>query len=224
MDDKKTHNLFTPDAESEQNFWMMAQQRAPAPGYPAFYPMLRPMGGPPGINPIRHILPQIPTRASNPRTAVSKASLRDPFPGLARPDVFSNFITGDSLNREIIWRDECKAGGREVLDQVEIARISKLDLIPPGNEIVQDMSMASAKSSSKSKDDGDVFPVDNDFHRDAEPPESEFLRKTEPVFETTQLVEVDDAEKPAASSVDIKISGKNDRMIGNDYFLFVRNK
>lgn len=205
MDDKKTSNLFTPDAESEQNYWMMTQQRAAAPGYPGFYPMLRPMGGPPGINPIRHILPQIPTRASNPRTAVSKASLRDHFPGLARPDMFSNFIAGDSLNKDIIWRDECKAGGREVLDQVEMARMNKLDLMPPGNEIVQDMSMATVKSSSKGKDDGD-----DDFHRDAEP-ESEFLRKAEPVFETTQLVEVDDdTEKIAASSVDIKIAGKND--------------
>lgn len=211
MDDKKTHNLFTPDAESDQNFWMMAQQRAAAPAYPRFYPMLRPMGGPPGINPIRHILPQIPTRASNPRTAVSKASLRDPFPGLARPDVFSNFIAGDSLNREVTWRDECKASGRgEVLDQVEMARMSKLDLMQPGNEIVQDMSMAAVKSSSQGRDDGDGFAVDDDFHGDDEP-ESEFLRKTEPVFETTQPAEVDDVVKPAASSVDIKIAGKSDR-------------
>lgn len=171
MEDEKIHSFFVTDSEGERNFWMM-KQRTPAPGipgYPGFYSMIRPMPGVPRISPIRHVLPQIPTRAWNPRTAVSKASLREQFSSLPRSDVMlSNLIPDDLRNREVIWKEDCRGSGQEIFNQGEMmTKVISLDLPSSGNESVQDMSVAAARTVTKSKGDGGFF-LENDLHEDVE--------------------------------------------------------
>jgi len=51
---------------------------------------------------LRHVLPQIPTRAGHPRMAVSKASTRDPFLGrMSEGDLFSDVITTHRLDDNV---------------------------------------------------------------------------------------------------------------------------
>lgn len=167
MDDKKSlRNFLVPDSEREHghNFWMMAQPRSSAPSvnaaaYRGLYPMLGAAAGAAAVSPIRHILPQIPTRASNPRTAVSKASLRDAFPNVPRSDpMLSGVLPSDPAAREVIWREDFRdAPGHEGLDQGELAESYKFELGSAKEELTKDVFGPSVKLKSQRKHSEENF-------------------------------------------------------------------
>lgn len=167
MDDKKSlRNFLVPDSEREHghNFWM-AQPRSSAPSvnaaaYRGFYPLLGAAAGAAAVSPIRHILPQIPTRASNPRTAVSKASLRgEPFPNMPRSDpMLSGVLPSDPAAREVIWREDFRDGpGHEGLDQGELTESYKFELGSAKGELTKDVFGPSVKLKSQRKHSEENF-------------------------------------------------------------------
>lgn len=176
MDDKKSHrNFLVPDSEREHghNFWMMAQPRSSAPSintaaYRGFYPLLGAAAGAAAVSPIRHILPQIPTRASNPRTAVSKASLREPFPNVQRSDPMFSGVLADPAAREVIWREDFRdplGQGHEGLEQGEVTESYKFELGSAKEEVSKDVFGPSIKLKAQRKNSEENFDGESELFK-----------------------------------------------------------
>ena len=130
MDNKTFENVVPRRNESDRgnSFRMLPHtlEERTAPNHPppsnrAFIASFAPVRH--SIQPIRHNLPQIPTRASNPRTAVSKASLREPYPSQSYPHQKHELLIVpeiESMQDVHQWREE-----PEVLERKSFIRSPK---------------------------------------------------------------------------------------------------
>lgn len=220
FDKKSLRNFLGPDSERERshNIWMMTQPRSSAPSinaapYRGFYPLLGAAAGAAAVSPIRHILPQIPTRASNPRTAVSKASLREPFPNIQKSDpMLSGILPGDPSTREVIWREDFRdAPGHEGLDQGELTADSyKFALDSTKGELTKDVfSPSSVKLKVQRRNSEENFDGESELFKGIASGQ-EAVRTTESISETRATIReiFPKREHKGKSHVDRNSSGR----------------
>ena len=99
---------------------------------------------------VRHVLPQIPTRAGHPRMAVSKASTRDPFMGrMFEDESFADVITTHKLDDTL---EQTHVMTKEHHDEPEFFDIHRLESRKPSSSGVKHTSLSAEQCDDTSVD------------------------------------------------------------------------